>query len=81
MPKNEFDYYIALCSDNNTLSYVTDVNYETKQFPCKAGTKALKFGKKKAEDLLYLMTCNNFPAVIIVKISGSTCPRNPKEQI
>lgn len=82
MPKStsEFDYYVAESLGDNRLLYVTDVDYGTRHFKCKAGTKALRLGKKKAEDLLFLLTCNCVPAVMVAKVAGGSCPRNPKEQ-
>lgn len=82
MPKlnGEFDYYVAECRGDNTMFYVTDVDYKTRRFQCRAGANAIKLNRKRAEDLLYLMTCNGIPTAMITKVSGSVCPRNPKEQ-
>ena len=64
------DYYVAIINNDNTLSYVTDVDNSTKTFYYKEGEPAKKFSKDYATDLMESMALNCYAAVVL------TAPKN-----
>jgi len=69
--RKKYDYFLAVVSDDGSLSYVTKINNTTKSFLCEPGKPAMKFTKTVAEDIHQGMVMNFCPAVIVV--SAADC--------
>ena len=61
----KYSYYVALIESNNHIKYVTEINNATKVARWEAGKPAMKFTKSAAENLVFGLTANCFPAVIL----------------
>lgn len=60
----KWKYYVAVIYDRK-LSYVTEVNYQDKSAQWKCGERAKPMGMTKAQDLVFGLVCNGYPATVL----------------
>ena len=75
----KFKYYVALVY-SRSMCWVTDVNNATKTAKWEHGKRAKEFGMHAAENLVFGLCANGYPAMV-VKAPDFMVPANLGEEV
>ena len=76
--KQKYSYYVGFVAKDGRIRYVTEIERQHKTFWYKAGQRALEFSKADADDMMFGLLVNGYPAMV-VKFPEFAYPLNPAD--
>ena len=73
----KYKYYVGIINSRK-VSYVTGIDYSTKSAKWTSGERAKAMGMHEAENLVFGLCCNGYPATIL-KMPDFMEPANVEE--